>query len=284
MKSAVDRCGAAAVAARAGCGGSPAARRAACVGHRVEHRAYDALGRRRRRGRRAPGPGRAARAGPRRRRRGGRAASGRRLVGLELAGGDQAHAEQRGAGEQRRRSGAASSRRVRLGRAPAARPRIGRLTVRRLVGELDRRRRGAARPRGRSAGPVTGTKLTHDLPRSPAVAGDPQPNARHRRGVPARCVPAAASVVPMSILDAPLARLDGTPGTLRDLTGGTPGAAGQRGQQVRPDPAVHRARGAARGVRRPRASPSSACRATSSAARSPARRRRSRSSAPRRTA
>jgi glutathione peroxidase len=35
-------------------------------------------------------------------------------------------------------------------------------------------------------------------------------------------VGAAASVVPMSILDAPLSRLDGTPGTLRDLTGGRP--------------------------------------------------------------
>ena len=32
----------------------------------------------------------------------------------------------------------------------------------------------------------------------------------------------AASLASMSILDAPLARLDGTPGTLRDLTGGRP--------------------------------------------------------------
>ena len=63
---------------------------------------------------------------------------------------------------------------------------------------------------------------------------------------------------------------------------GRPG--GQRGQPLRAHPAVRRARGAARDLRRRARSPSSACRATSSTARSRAARRRSPSSAPRPTA
>ncbi len=72
----------------------------------------------------------------------------------------------------------------------------------------------------------------------------------------------------MSILDATIARLDGTPTTLGEITGGPAGAAGQRGEQVRAHPAVHRARGAPGDVRR-RGFTVVGCRATSSSARSP---------------
>ena len=48
----------------------------------------------------------------------------------------------------------------------------------------------------------------------------------------------------MSILNAKIARLDGTPATLGDITGGPPRPAGQRREPLRPHAAVHRARGA----------------------------------------
>ena len=61
----------------------------------------------------------------------------------------------------------------------------------------------------------------------------------------------------MSILDTPIAHLDGPATTLGALTAGRPPLAGQRREQVRPHPAVREARAAARAVRRRAASPSS---------------------------
>ncbi len=56
----------------------------------------------------------------------------------------------------------------------------------------------------------------------------------------------------MSLLQQPIARLDGTAATLGEITGGRPALVVNVASQVRPHPAVRRPGGAARAVRRPR--------------------------------
>ena len=67
-----------------------------------------------------------------------------------------------------------------------------------------------------------------------------------------RDVVRGSTLVAMTILDSSIARLDGSAATLGELTGGTARPAGQRREQVRPHPAVHRPRAAPGEVRRAR--------------------------------
>ena len=71
---------------------------------------------------------------------------------------------------------------------------------------------------------MTGTKLRHPLPARHRRAACPDANARADKTFPAPAPPPPALHYGcrVSILDEPIARLDGTAGTLRDLTGGHP--------------------------------------------------------------
>ena len=118
-----------------------------------------------------------------------------------------------------------------------------------LVGELDHAlARRVGRPEGGPPGDGHEAHAVTSDRRSPATLTPADRQADARFGSRGRRITLAG----MSILNAKIARLDGTPATLGDITGGRADPAGQRREPLRPHPPVHRTRGAPARVRRPR--------------------------------